>query len=206
MSDARNSSNSVRGGGAKQTGGSGRTTKGARQMGGAKTRLGMESEAGDQKLDAKKQLQLKLMSKELANSVSEALLTMHTEAEFEKLNIPLPDPESAMRKLKKMKEFTMNWYDKDFREEWMLHVRELWENELLAQFEEALQAVQSAMGVGAKGANIETEGKAMSIEELQAEIENLNLSAEQRKKLKIKLKKKKQKQKQKQEKKPVVFD
>jgi len=180
-------------GGAKQTGGSGRTSKESSQKGGAKSSLGMEKESGDRNAEKRQELQLQMMSRQLATSVKAALLAFHTEAEFQNFNIQMPDPESAMRKLKLMKEFTMKWYDKDFREEWLLRSREVWENELQAEFEAALKAVKLAEASGSKVSS--TDNEPISIEELEAEIKNLNLSAEERKKLKNKLKKKRQKQK-----------
>ena len=68
MSDARNSSGNIRGGGARQTGGSGRSQKSA-GLGGNKKGSGipgMGSEVVDKKEMARRNLQLLAMSKQLA--------------------------------------------------------------------------------------------------------------------------------------------
>jgi hypothetical protein len=191
MSDARNSSGNIRGGGAKQTGGSGRTTKGAGQKGGSKGLDGLERGEIDRKAEAKRYLQLQIMSKELANSVRAALLAgeegsgeARAEAEYEKCDIPMPDPGSAMRRLKAMKEFTQDWYDKEFREQWLDRVCEVWTKELRAEYD-AFWAAQRTRDA--------TENEAMSIEELEAMIQSPDTSAEERKRLKAKLKKRRQK-------------
>ena len=190
MSDARNSSNSLRGGGAKQAGGSGRTQKYA--MGNHKTELlGQQGlRAHQERSDAKRKLQLQVTSKKLAADMRAALLMYHTEEEYEEYQIPLPSTEDAKTKLKAMKEFTEQWYDKDFREEWLQTVTEVWLEELKAKYEAA------GMAAMAKRANAkqQEEGEAMSIEELTAMIANLGADtpAEERQRLKKKLKRKKQ--------------
>lgn len=142
MSDARNSSGNIRGGGARQTGGSGRSQKSA-GLGGNKKGSGipgMGSEVVDKKEMARRNLQLLAMSKQLALEAREACFNEHTEEEFVELNVPIPDPESAMRKLKAMTKFTSEWHDSVFRERWLKDVLEVWKKELLAQFEAALKA------------------------------------------------------------------
>jgi hypothetical protein len=194
MSDARNSSGNVRGGGAKQTGGSGRTTKGASNRGGSSKLDGLLGGEIDRNAEAKRYLQLQIMSKKLANSVRAAILKEseetgegpQTEAEYERFNIPMPDPDTAMKRLKAMKEFTKDWYDAEFREQWLDSVCEVWAKELRAEHA-AFWAAEKAHRDGAK------EGEAMSIEELEAMIQSPDTSAEERKRLKNKLKKRRQK-------------
>eukprot|EP00592_Proboscia_alata_P006627 CAMPEP_0194362620 /NCGR_PEP_ID=MMETSP0174-20130528/10392_1 /TAXON_ID=216777 /ORGANISM="Proboscia alata, Strain PI-D3" /LENGTH=203 /DNA_ID=CAMNT_0039135601 /DNA_START=79 /DNA_END=690 /DNA_ORIENTATION=- len=196
MSDARNSSNNIRGGGAKQTGGSGRTNKYAAGGSSAKADLlGLESSKQNDRSEAKRKLQLQITSKQLAASIREKLLEWHTQEEYDAHDIPLPSTDDAKSKLKAMKEFTQNWYDKDFREEWLQTVTEVWLEELKARYEAAVEAALAARNPK-KG---EDEGEAMTIEELQELIQNLdvNVPAEERQRLKKKLKRKKQKQKEK---------
>jgi len=205
MSDARNSSGNIRGGGAKQTGGAGRTARGAN--GGSKsnaTLAGLEKGGIDRNAETKRYLQLKMMSKKLALSVRESLLSaglvgasgdanegssswQHTESEFASHNIPLPDPETAMIKLKAMREFTEDWYDEDFRNQWLERVHAVWEAELRAEFEAAKRAQHAAA----------CQQQAMTTEELEAAIQNPDTPAEERKRLKKKLKARKQKAKKK---------
>lgn len=194
MSDARNSSNSVRGGGAKQTGGAGRTNKYA--TGNNKTDLlGQQGlQAHNDRSEAKRKLQLQVTSKQLAADVRASLLEYHTEAEYEEYQIPLPSTEDAKKKLKAMKEFTQKWYDKEFREEWLQTVTELWLEELKALYEAAVQAAMAA-----RNPPKQEEGEAMSVEELTEMIANLDasVSSEERQRLKKKLKRKKQRAKDK---------
>jgi hypothetical protein len=202
MSDARNSSNSLRGGGAKQTGGSGRTNKYA--MGTNKTDLLGQNglRAHQERSDAKRKLQMQITSKKLAADVRAALLSEHTEEEYEEMQIPLPSTEDAKTKLKAMKEFTEKWYDKEFREEWLQTVTEVWLEELKAKYEAAVQAVIDARNKSkAKQSQQqqqhqteEGEGEAMSIEELTKLIANLDPSTapKEKQRLKKKLKRKKQ--------------
>ena len=193
MSDSRNSSNSLRGGGAKQTGGAGRTQKYA--MGSHKTDLLGQAglRAHQERSDAKRKLQLQLTSKRLAADMRAALLMYHTEEEYEEYQIPLPSTEDAKNKLKAMKEFTENWYDKDFREEWLQTVTEVWSEELKAKYEAAVMAAMAARNASKP----QEEGEAMSIEELTELIANLdpNTPSEERQRLKKKLKRKKQRAK-----------
>jgi len=192
MSDARNSSNNIRGGGAKQTGGSGRTNKFAGGANGSKAELlgqqGMS--AHNDRSDAKRKLQFAITSKKLAADVRSMLLEYHTEAEYEEYKIPLPSTEDAKTKLKAMKEFTEKWYDKEFREEWLQTVTEVWLEELKQLYEAAVEAAIAAKNPPKP----EVEGEAMSIEELQELIANLDVDgdAEERQRLKKKLKRKKQ--------------
>lgn len=207
MSDSRNSSGNVRGGGAKQTGGSGRTTRGGNSKGGPT--LGLGDEKKNDRNEATRNLQLRIMSKELAIEMRAAALEHQTEAEYKEMKIPMPDPASAMKKLKAMGEFTMDWYDKDFRKEWLKKTRALWEEELRNEYRTAYAAVRTrdakkaanaaaaASGVGGSTGTETTENEAMSIEELEAAILSLDISTEERKKLKNKLKKKRQKAKKK---------
>lgn len=194
MSDARNSSNSVRGGGAKQTGGSGRTNKYA--MGTNKTDLLGQNglRAHQERSDAKRKLQMQVTSKKLAADVRAALLSEHTEEEYEEMQIPLPSTEDAKTKLKAMKEFTEKWYDKEFREEWLQTVTEVWLEELKAKYEAAVQAVIDARNKSKQQQSEGGEGEAMSIEELTELIANLdpNTAPEEKQRLKKKLKRKKQ--------------
>ncbi len=195
MSDSRNSSNSLRGGGAKQTGGAGRTQKYA--MGNHKTELLGQAglRAHQERSDAKRKLQLQVTSKKLAADMRAALLMYHTEEEYEEYQIPLPSTEDAKNKLKAMKEFTENWYDKDFREEWLQTVTEVWLEELKAKYEAAVMAAMAARNASKP----QEEGEAMSIEELTELIANLdpNTPSEERQRLKKKLKRKKQRAKDK---------
>mmetsp|Transcript_27290 Transcript_27290/g.33748 ORF Transcript_27290/g.33748 Transcript_27290/m.33748 type:complete len:238 (-) Transcript_27290:252-965(-) len=149
MSDARNSSSNIRGGGARQTGGSGRSQKTAGFGGNTKGSgvPGMGSEVVDKKVMARRNLQLLAMSKQLALEAREACFNEHTEEEFKELNVPIPDPESAMRKLKAMTKFTSEWYDSEFRERWLKDVLEVWKKELLAQYEAALKAAAALNAV-----------------------------------------------------------
>jgi hypothetical protein len=145
-------------GGNKQTGGSGRTTKGARQKGGAKNGLfGFEKEV-DRNTEAREYLQLQMLSKQLASSVRAACLTFHTEAEYKKFNIQMPDPASALRKLKNMRRFTQGWYDTDFRAQWLLRVQAVWEKELQADFEAAEKATKLAEAGDDAGAKVPSYG------------------------------------------------
>mmetsp|Transcript_5210 Transcript_5210/g.13216 ORF Transcript_5210/g.13216 Transcript_5210/m.13216 type:complete len:210 (-) Transcript_5210:372-1001(-) len=189
MSDARNSSNSLRGGGAKQTGGAGRTQKYA--VGNRKTELlGQQGlQAHQERSEAKRKLQLQVTSKKLAADMRAALLMDHTEEEYEEYQIPLPSTEDAKKKLKAMKEFTEKWYDKDFREEWLQTVTEVWLEELRAKYEAAVLAAKLA-----RDPPKQEEGEAMSIEELTELIANLDPDTppEERQRLKKKLKRKKQ--------------
>mmetsp|Transcript_34990 Transcript_34990/g.68891 ORF Transcript_34990/g.68891 Transcript_34990/m.68891 type:complete len:213 (+) Transcript_34990:57-695(+) len=198
MSDARNSSNNLRGGGAKQSGGSGRTTKGAYSQKDGAT-IGVLGEVKNDRSDAKRNLQLQLLAKQLAGSVRKAILESHTEAEYEKFDIPLPDPASATKKLKAMKEFTEDWYDKDFRHEWLLKVTEVWKEELRKEYQEAFAAERAAKGdtVGASDFDCPFAEREASIEALEILLQCPDITPEQRKRLKNKLKKKKQKAKKK---------
>mmetsp|Transcript_115496 Transcript_115496/g.172571 ORF Transcript_115496/g.172571 Transcript_115496/m.172571 type:complete len:208 (-) Transcript_115496:319-942(-) len=191
MSDARNSSGNIRGGGAKQTGGGGRTSKSVQNGGKNGTVLSdLEAPKLNARSEAKRNLQMQVMSKQLANSVRAALMNDHTEAEYEEFNIPMPDPATALKKLKAMTELTKNWYDKEFREEWLQKVNELWQNELREQYEAAFAAAERVN----RSANTDnTEG--MSIEELEAKIQSLEVGSEERTRLKKKLVNKKKKQK-----------
>lgn len=192
MSDARNSSNNLRGGGSKQTGGAGRTNKYA--TGNNKTELLGQAglRAHQDRSDAKRKLQLQVTSKRLAADMRAALLGYHTEAEYEEYQIPLPSTEDAKQKLKAMKEFTEKWYDKEFREEWLQTVTEVWLEELKAKYE---AAVEAAMAARNPSSSDNDEGVAMTIEELTEKIASLgpDVSSEERQRLKKKLKRKKQK-------------
>lgn len=194
MSDARNSSNALRGGGARQTGGSGRS---GRQTSNnfKQDLLGQKGlRAHQERSEAKRKLQLQVTSKKLAADVREALLMHHTEAEYEEFQIPLPSTEDAKIKLKAMKESTERWYDKDFREDWLQTVTQVWLEELNAKYEEAVQAAMAARKKMQEQSSPSVEGEAMSIEELTAMIANLGADtpAEERQRLKKKLKRKKQ--------------
>ena len=195
MSDARNSSNSIRGGGAKQTGGAGRTNKHAATGSTKAELLGQVGlQAHNDRSEAKRKLQFQVTSKQLAADVRSMLLEYHTEAEYEEYNIPLPSTEDAKKKLKAMKEFTQKWYDKEFREEWLQTVTEVWLEELKERYEAAVEAAMAA-----RNPPPAAEGEAMSIEELQEMIANLDVDVapEERQRLKKKLKKKKQRAKDK---------
>jgi len=203
MSDARNSSGNIRGGGAKQTGGSGRTNKGASgSKGNSKASLLGESQ-GDDRSDAKRKLQLLVSSKGLAANVRKALLSSHTQQEYDAHDIPLPSTDDAKKKLLKMKEFTAKWYDKTFREQWLDTVTQVWLEELNAQYEAAVAAAANARSGGGGGANQEDKSgeageAAMSIEELQETIANLDPNdTEERQRLKKKLNNKRKKQRKK---------
>lgn len=189
MSDARNSSNSLRGGGAKQTGGAGRTNKYA--TGTTKTELLGQNglQAHHDRSDAKRKLALQVTSKKLAADLRAALLMHHTEEEYQEYQIPLPSTDDARAKLRSMKEFTEKWYDKEFREEWLQTVTEVWLEELKAKYEEAVLAAMAA-----RNPPQQEEGEAVSIEELTALIANLdpNTPSEEKQRLKKKLKRKKQ--------------
>jgi hypothetical protein len=199
MSDARNSSGNIRGGGAKQTGGSGRNTRGGGSQGGSKNKLDALLGGGeiDRNAEAKRFLQLQIMSKKLALQVKAAILKEsvetgegpRTEAEYERFDIPMPDPDTAMKRLKAMKEFTKDWYDADFREQWLDSVCEVWAKELQAKYA-AFWAAEKAHRDGGAAA----EGEAMSIEELEVMILSPDTSGEERKRLKNKLKKRRQKE------------
>ena len=182
MSDARNSSNNLRGGGAKQTGGSGRTNKYASQN---RSNLlnGYNQEQEGERSEAKRKLQLLVSSKQLASDVRALLLEEHTEEEYNNVNIPLPSTEDAKKKLKSMKEFTEKWYDKGFREEWLCTITGVWIAEIKAQYEAAVAAARQQQ---------KPEGDAQSIEDLEQLLANDNLPLEERQRLKKKLKKKKQ--------------
>lgn len=205
MSDARNSSGNIRGGGARQTGGAGRTQKDA-GTGGSRKGNGLPclSPQMDKKLLAKRNLQLLNMSKKLAIEVKRACFEYHTEEEYIKLNVPIPDPESALKKLRSMAKFTDDWHDSEFRERWLKTVVEVWNAELKAEFEAAAKAVaanaaakeqweKNKKTLGETNANNSEEGVPVSTEELEAMLQDVNLSAEERKKAKKKLKKRNQK-------------
>jgi hypothetical protein len=229
MSDARNSSGNIRGGGARQTGGAGRTSKAA-GGGGAKKGgdiAGLTTAVTDKKLLARRNLQLLTMSKKLAIEAKEAIFEEHTEEEYKELNIPIPDPDSAMKKLRKMTKFTDDWHDADFRARFLKSVLNVWRVELREQFEAAAKAKKANdegrakwerdKKMRAEGKNVHgnndngasnsnsnsnsngdnNEGPPMSTEELEAMLEDVNLSGEERKKIKKKLKKRKQKAKKK---------
>ena len=195
MSDARNSSNSLRGGGARQTGGSGRTGKHA--SGNQKTELLGQAgvQAHHDRSDAKRKLQLQITSKQLAADIRKLLLQHHTEEEYKDMEIPLPSTEDAKKKLQAMKDFTQKWYDKEFRDEWLQTVTEVWLEELKARYEDAVRAAMAARNPSKQY----EEGEAMSIEELQEHIANLpeDTPPEERQRLKKKLKRKKQRAKDK---------
>eukprot|EP00571_Detonula_confervacea_P002390 CAMPEP_0172313016 /NCGR_PEP_ID=MMETSP1058-20130122/19134_1 /TAXON_ID=83371 /ORGANISM="Detonula confervacea, Strain CCMP 353" /LENGTH=208 /DNA_ID=CAMNT_0013026597 /DNA_START=95 /DNA_END=721 /DNA_ORIENTATION=+ len=194
MSDARNSSNNIRGGGSKQTGGSGRTNKYA--QGNNRTNLlgGLEGQAQGERSEAKRKLQLLVSSKQLAADVRALLLQEHTEQEYTDAEIPLPSTEDAKKKLKAMKEFTDKWYDKGFREEWLQTVTGVWIAEIKAQYEAAVAAAAAT-----RQSNQQVEGEPQSIEELTEMIANLDasVSLEERQRLKKKLKGKKKRAKDK---------
>jgi len=196
MSDARNSSNSLRGGGAKQTGGSGRTNKYAAKGTNSKTELLGEAglRAHHDRSDAKRKLQLQVTSKQLALEIRTALLQDHTEAEYQAYEIPLPSTEEAKKKLQSMKDFTEKWYDQEFRDEWLQTVTEVWLEELKTNYAAAVQAAKQQQQGGGD------EGEAMSIEELTELIANLDpnkTAPEERQRLKKKLKRKKQRAREK---------
>mmetsp|Transcript_13809 Transcript_13809/g.23455 ORF Transcript_13809/g.23455 Transcript_13809/m.23455 type:complete len:212 (-) Transcript_13809:179-814(-) len=207
MSDARNSSGNIRGGGSRVTGGSGRTQKhadtGGRKGGGIP---GTGSEVLDQKELARRNLQMLSMSKQLALMARESCFTDHTEAEYEELNVPMPDAETAMKKLKAMVKATDDWYDAGFRERFLYDVFEVWKKELKAEFEAAAAkaaasktaAKQKRSGMGGEGdeggANT-VEGVAMSTEELEAMLQDINITGDERKKIKKKLQKRRKQSK-----------
>lgn len=194
MSDARNSSNNIRGGGSKQTGGSGRTNKYA--QGNNRTNLldGLNGQDHVERSEAKRKLQLLVSSKQLASDVRASLLEEHTEEEYNNADVPLPSTDDAKKKLKSMKEFTDKWYDKGFREEWLNTVTGVWLAEIKAQYEAAVAAAQAANNAQ------RPDGSPQSIEELTELIANLDasVSMEERQRLKKKLKKKKQQKAKKQ--------
>ena len=130
MSDSRNGSGNLRGGGGKQTGGSGRTAKGAHQKGGKNANF-FEGDV-DPKAAAREHLQLQMMSKKLANAVKAGATAQagRTEQEYKKYNIEMPNPASALKRLKDMQSFTQGWKDQEFRAKWLLRVQALWEKEL----------------------------------------------------------------------------
>lgn len=191
MSDARNSSNSLRGGGAKQTGGSGRTNKYAQGTNRTNTLQGINGQVQAERSEAKQKLQLLVSSKQLASDVRALLLEEHTEQEYTSADIPLPSTEDAKKKLKSMKEFTDKWYDKQFREEWLQTVTNVWIAEIKAQYDAAVAAAEAE---AAAKRQPKEEGQPQSIEELEELIANLDDSvpAEERQRLKKKLKKKRQ--------------
>lgn len=184
MSDARNSSNNIRGGGAKQTGGSGRTNKYAQGNNRSNLLDGLNGQEHVERSEAKRKLQLLASSKQLAADVRALLLEEHTEEEYSNADIPLPSTEDAKKKLKSMKEFTDKWYDKGFRDEWLCTVTGVWIAEIKTQYDAAVAAAQPA----------KPDGEPQSIEELTEMIANLDasVSTEERQRLKKKLKKKKQ--------------
>lgn len=192
MSDARNSSNSLRGGGAKQTGGSGRTNKYAQGTNRTNTLQGINGQVQAERSEAKQKLQLLVSSKQLASDVRALLLEEHTEQEYTSADIPLPSTEDAKKKLKSMKEFTDKWYDKQFREEWLQTVTNVWIAEIKAQYDAAVAAAAEAEATARQ--QPKEEGQPQSIEELEELIANLDDSvpAEERQRLKKKLKKKRQ--------------
>lgn len=214
MSDARNSSGNIRGGGARQTGGAGRTQKNAGEGGNSKGSgiTGLSSQKLDKKLLARRNLQLLTMSKKLALEAKKACFEEHAEEEYIEMNIPIPDPESALKKLRSMTKFTDDWHDSEFRERWLLTVLKVWNVELKAEFEAAAKAFAAndaarekfesdkaakraagkTVGTSASG-NDNAEGVPVSTKELEAMLEDVTLSAEERKKVKKKLKKRKQK-------------
>ena len=191
MSDARNSSNSLRGGGAKQTGGSGRTNKYAQGTNRTNTLQGLNGQVHAERSEAKQKLQLLVSSKQLASDVRALLLEEHTEQEYTSADIPLPSTKDAKKKLKSMKEFTDKWYDKQFREEWLQTVTNVWIAEIKPQYDAAVAAAEAH---AAAKRQPKEEGQPQSIEELEELIANLDDSvpAEERQRLKKKLKKKKQ--------------
>eukprot|EP00978_Attheya_sp_CCMP212_P000415 scaffold848_cov54-Attheya_sp.AAC.1 len=199
MSDARNSSGNIRGGGSRETGGSGRTQK---NVGTGGNRNGSDipgmGEVVDKKELARRNLQLLSMSKQLALMAREACFNDHTEEEYEELNVPIPDPQSAMRKLKAMTKSTNDWYDADFRERWLNDVFEVWKKELKAEFEAAAKAVafnaatkqkRDGRNSNNEGGADTAEGVAVSTEELEAMLQNVNITGDERKKIKKKLQK-----------------
>jgi hypothetical protein len=218
MSDARNSSGNIRGGGARQTGGSGRTQKNAAGGGsnkGISGIPGLSSQVLDKKLLAKRNLQMLSFSKKLAIEARKVCLEEHTEEEYIELNVPMPDPESALKKMRSMTKLTDDWHDQVFRDRWLRTVLKVWNAELKAQFDAAVKA--KAANAAAKeefekkkkmressgeattrsdtSANVDAniEGTPVSIEELEAMLQDVSLSADERKKIKKKLKKRKQK-------------
>jgi hypothetical protein len=216
MSDARNSSGNIRGGGARQTGGAGRTSKSV--GGGGSKKAGINgltsSETIDKKLLARRNLQLITMSKKLAIEAQKAIFEESSEEEYKELNIPFPDPDMAMKKLKKMTKFTNEWHDAEFRERWLRSVLEVWTVELKEEYEVALRARKANIEArakferdkklrqsGQKGPDVHAEndndnenakGETQSTEQLEKMLEDVNLSGEERKKIKKKLKKRKQ--------------
>eukprot|EP01083_Nonionella_stella_P143225 444637_1 len=192
MSDARNSSGNIRGGGARQTGGAGRTQKdagtGGNRKGGGLP--GLTSQLPDKKELARRNLQLLTMSKKLAIEAKRFCFENHTEEEYIKLNVPIPDPESALKKLRSMTKFTDDWYDAEFRERWLQTVADVWNAELKAEFEAAAKAAETNAAAKEKwendkkkkesGENGNVEGVPVSTEELEAMIQDMDLSAEER--------------------------
>lgn len=110
------------------------------------------------------------------------------------MNVPLPDPETALVKLRAMAKFTEEWHDAAFRERWLGDVLEVWNRELKESYEKAVRAAEERRGVRGDGNG---EGVAVSIGELEAMLRDVDLSVEERAKLKKKLKKRKQKEKKK---------
>jgi hypothetical protein len=160
MSDSRNGAGNLRGGGGKQTGGSGRTTKGARQQGGKNASF-FEGDV-DPKAAAREHLQLQIMSKKLASAVKAGATSQagRTEQEYTRYNIKMPDPASAMKRLKGMQSFTQGWKDQEFRAKWLLRVQAVWEKELEADFEAAEQAAKLAAAGDDAGAEAAMEARA----------------------------------------------
>ena len=204
MADSRNGCGNLRGGGNRTSGGSGRNTtkfktgnsRGPGALGGAGKM--------DRKLLAKRNLQLLAMSKQLALEARQACLMDHTMEEWEELEVPMPDPESAMKKLKAMSDFTEDWHDAEFRARWLKSVLEVWKRELMEEFKKAFETkiainatARARWEAKRKNGGVEPQRKAQSTAELEAMLQDASISGEERKKIKKKLKKRKQREKKK---------
>ncbi|OEU21270.1 hypothetical protein FRACYDRAFT_234897 [Fragilariopsis cylindrus CCMP1102] len=150
MSDARNSSNSLRG--AKSSGRSNKLKNNMATGSLKSTGLKLNGVGGNnERMDAKKKLQLQLASKQFSKSINDALslsdshYTKNQQA-YKEYSIPLPSTEDAKKKLQAMKDFTEKWYDKDFREEWLQTLTQLWLDELKEQYEAAVKAAKEKAG------------------------------------------------------------
>jgi hypothetical protein len=147
MSDARNSSNNLRGGGNKQTGGKGRTTGNAAPLGNDD----WNASAGDRGQAAREHMQLKMMAKTLVRKV---LAFTGFKPEWKKAKIEMPTEKHAHNRLKGMNERMINWRDKDFKEYWLQRVLEVWVAELKADFAAAQAAQEKADAGDEEGAKV----------------------------------------------------
>ena len=127
MSDARNSSNSIRGGGARVTGGSGRTSK---QASNSKDDLAGGSSSDSAAAAARAHARLQAQSKQLARDV---LVEVVFDAEWKEHKMEMPTASLALKRMKAA-EMRKVWYEED-EKDWLEALKNEWIEELRGEFD-----------------------------------------------------------------------